>query len=826
MTEDSFVGNDNSPPRRIDKLKQTDMDRELEAFVRQCIEAVRNGSRSNCDAVVESIVAEGRRDVHEILLKGIRIDRSGILLPTRPFIVHPYSQNKVDCFLWRLVLLADGRMDLDPSLEKSSITRVSFQNHESTVYDTRRAVGYEAFVLPDEMRHLPNLRRLKLPCVGLKAFPKPVLGMRNLEYLDLSGNLFLSNIPNAFYGLANLKYLDLSHCEIRSISHLIANMLELRVLKLASTRIRRLPEEFFRLEKLVRLDLGQIEMCDFNCHRGGLPGLRRLDLHHVSIDSTKKLRLPEGLTYLNISASCWESLPTQVTELSHLRYLVMKHNLLLEIPDSIGSLTRLRRLDLYSSRMFRISPEILTLKELRFVRLNPYLGRACVHVPEIHGTGIDGLRRLVADNQLVFGMTPTGDPTVDKLNPYFHFRKWRRYMYLESQVNFLRFQYRRRLFESAPRMKSYLDEGATWDRVAKGVEIILAKRLDHFITALLYPYRILDGVLFRMPGVWRPFQVKGSILHAAALALIGRMDEEELQARLGEGRVRRIFDKVHGVYGFMGDFPHLEELSVECASGKVPEEIWRLPSLKGIDVYGASQSEVERLADMSHLERLGVFQSHFPDTFCLRGHPSMREITMEIETGNPHLLFLDMEALESLRLNLDEGMRNIVVGSCPRLSSLVVREAPNAELFIVGCPSIRELQMMNVGHADLERIVGDNPQLESIHLIGVGIRIIPESIASLERIKSLIFTGCSIERIPDFISQLSSLRRLEVFNDNSFTDYEEDPEDLQVIRHVPLSLLRKSGLQLSLSLPDELHRRLLAHPGPFGLTRNLGESHP
>ena len=826
MAEDSFVGNDDSPPRRIDKRKQTAMDRELEAFVRQCIETVRNGSRSNCDALVERIVAEGRRDVHEILLKGIRIDRSGTLLPTRPFIVHPYSQNKVDCFLWRLVLLAEGRMDLDPSLEKSAITRVCFQNHESTVYDARRPVGYEAFVLPEEMRHLPNLRRLMLPSVGLKAFPKPVLGMRNLEFLDLSGNLFLSNLPDAFYGLTNLKYLDLSHCEIRSVSPLIANMRELRVLKLASTRIRRLPEEFFLLEKLVRLDLGQMEMSDFHCPPGGLPGLRRLDLHHVSIDSTKKLRLPEGLTYLNISASYWESLPTQVTDLARLRYLVMKHNRLLEIPDSIGRLTRLRRLDLYNSRMFRISPEILTLKELRFVRLDPSFGRACVQVPEIHGTGIDGLRRLIAASQLLFDMTPTGDPAVDKLNPYFHFRKWRRYMYLESQVNFLRFQYRRRLFVSAPRMKSYLDEGATWDRVAKGVEIILAKRLDHFITALLYPYRILDGVLFRMPGLWRPFQVKGSILHAAALALIGRMDEEELQARLGEGRVRRIFDKVHGVYGFRGDFPHLEELSVECASGKVPEEIWTLPSLKGIDVYGASQPEVERLAGVTSLERLGIYQSHFPDTFCLKGHPSIREISMDIETGNPHLLFLDMKSLESLRLNLDEGMRNIVVDSCPRISSLVVREAPNAELFIGACPSLRTLDLMNVGDADLERIVGDSPRLESIHIIGVGIHIIPESIATLERIQSLVFKECSIERIPDFMSRLSSLRRLEVFNDNSFTTYEVDPEDLQVIRHLPLSLLRKSGLRLSLSLPDESYRRLLAHPGPFGLSRNLSESHP
>jgi hypothetical protein len=792
------------------------MDREQEELARYCIQTVLSGGYWDCDAVIDRLVTEGRRDVHELLLKGITIDGSGVLHATRPFVVHPLRQTKVDCFLWRLVLLADGQMDLDPSLRREAITRVKLPDHKWTIYESSRTSRSSPFRIPGELKDLPNLRRLTLKSLNLKTFPDFILGMRNLEYLDISSNESLEYIPDDFYDLENLRYLDLSNTRTKNISPLIGKLRELRVLKASMNLITRLPEELFGLKKLIRLDVDQNCIEDFVCPPGGLPGLRLLDLSATTLGKRKKIRLPDGLTHLDISVNSMHSLPSQVTELRGLRNLIMRYNYLSEIPDSIGNLTRLRRLDASSNDAYRLSPELLSLKELRTVGISQSDGYEFIFIPEIHGQGTVGLRRLLADYERAFAPSPASKDESDPLNPRHYFHSWNRLTHFPSRIESLMYRYRARLIDTAPHMEAFMGGEPTWEQVSEGVRIILEEWHSHFIEAILYPYRIVDGMLYRLPGRWDPFEMEAGMLHAAALALIGRMDEEKLTAYFGEGRVRRIFDKVHGAYGFKGSFPHLEELSMECDSGKMPGEIWSLPSLKRIDVYGAGQSEVQRLAEMPSMERLRAFRSHFREIFSISGHPSLREVTLEIESDDSRFQFLHMGALESLRLKIKGIAREIVVDNCPRLSNLYVWAAPKADLHIANCPSLKELELFGIGHVDLERIVIESPHLESIILTGIRVPVISEAIGALARLQRLALNICAVEVIPECMTLLPNLRCLNVYNDNQWGGFKKHPKELKELRQVPVDLFRMPGLRLSLSISDESRRRMLAVPGAMG----------
>jgi Leucine-rich repeat (LRR) protein len=651
--------------------------------------------------------------------------------------------------------------------------------------------------------------------LDLETFPDFILGMRNLEYLDISSNESLSVLPDDFYKLEKLRYLDIKRTRNRAISPLIGKLRELRVLKASNNLFTSLPEELFGLEKLVRLDVDQNFIKEFVCPPGGLPGLRWLDIS-PTLGKMKKMRLPDGLTHLDISLDSMHSLLSQVTELRGLRNLIMTYNKLSEIPDSIGNLTRLRRLDASYNEAYRLSPELLSLKDLRFVRISQRDGYEFIFIPEIHGKGTVGLRRLLADYERAFAPSPAGKDESNPLNPRHYFHLWNRVTHFPSRIESLMYLYRARLLEAAPHMEAFLGAEPTWEQVSKGVRIILEEGLSHFIEAILYPYRIVDGMLYRLPGRWDPFEMAVDMLHAATLALIGQMDEEKLNDYFGEGRVRSIFDKIRGAYGLKGSFPHLEELSVECESGKLPEELWSLPSLKRIDVYGADQSEVQRLAEMRSLERLRVFRSHFRENFSISGHPALREVTLEIECGGIQLHLLNMDALESLRLKIVGDVREIEEGTGPKISSKDVQSYPKPDLHIAGCPSLKELDLIGVRDLDLERICLDCPLLESVSLKGVIVPVIPEAVGSLARLQSLDLYKCAVEVIPECMTLLTNLRCLRVYNDDEWGSFTKNRKELKEVRQVPAGLYRMPGLSLSLSISDESRRRMLAVPGAMG----------
>lgn len=330
-----------------------------------------------------------------------------------------------------------------------------------------------------------------------------------------------------------------------------------------------------------------------------------------------------------------------------------------------------------------------------------------------------------------------------------------------------------------------------------------------------------------MPEIWHPFEFDDGILHAVVLELAGRMDASEFRSRFGEESIRRIYDKLDAAHGFTGHFPDLEELSVECHEGWVPDSVVRLPGLRRLDVYGACQSQVEALALRPGMQRLRVYRSVFRETFSLRGHPNLECLCLEVEVEDPCLMLIGLPALRELRMELTGRPRQIVVVDCPRLEDLHVMGQPqgeskvdpklqrSGELTLHDCPSLRKLDMRRLDRVDLEAIVQGCPAMEDLVMDNSGNDGIPEAIGRLSRLRIFRLHASDIERIPDSMCRLTSLRVCIIHNNNPWFHDPKDRESLRELHYVPRDLLlRMSGMILELSLSDERRRWIMAEKGP------------
>jgi Leucine-rich repeat (LRR) protein len=135
--------------------------------------------------------------------------------------------------------------------------------------------GVKLTKTPDELEALPHLARLYLTGCGLTEFPAPVLGAKELVYLNLDRNriqALTNNLP------ARLRWLRLNGNGISSIPESIGQLKDLRRIYLNDNLIASLPSSFASLEALEDVALANNRLEAFPEVLVGLPSLRNLDL--------------------------------------------------------------------------------------------------------------------------------------------------------------------------------------------------------------------------------------------------------------------------------------------------------------------------------------------------------------------------------------------------------------------------------------------------------------------------------------------------------------------------------------------------------------------
>jgi len=189
----------------------------------------------------------------------------------------------------------------------------------------------EALKVPAE-----QVYRLNLNSKYLKAFPAEILKFTKLQWLDLSGNEGITDLPKEFGNLKRLQFLTLSG---------------------AMTKI---PDCVFELGNLTNLDCSYIKQGKLDDKIVNLKNLKSLKLYNNSLNEFPNIVLQlTNLEYLHLNYNKnIPSIPNEINKLSKLKELYVQGNKLTTLPATIGDLKDLYDLEAQENQITSVPKEI------------------------------------------------------------------------------------------------------------------------------------------------------------------------------------------------------------------------------------------------------------------------------------------------------------------------------------------------------------------------------------------------------------------------------------------------------------------------------------
>ncbi|KAL7597575.1 hypothetical protein Lser_V15G25067 [Lactuca serriola] len=212
--------------------------------------------------------------------------------------------------------------------------------------------------LPESLGNLVGLAELNVSHCLIEELPETIGNLYNLVYLNLTYCQKLKSLPSTISRLNRLETLDLHHCiSLEKFPDNLDSLESLENLLASSTSVIHLPDAITRLKRLKTLDL-------HHCFSIKTP----LNLSAVCNDTG----VGQNLIYLNLS-SCIQlkEFPESLGYLENLLNLDLSHNMIKQLPSSIGNLTKLVCLSLtYCHYLKRLPATISRLKDLKTIQLD------------------------------------------------------------------------------------------------------------------------------------------------------------------------------------------------------------------------------------------------------------------------------------------------------------------------------------------------------------------------------------------------------------------------------------------------------------------------
>lgn len=208
--------------------------------------------------------------------------------------------------------------------------------------------------LPARLGELTSLERLYLANNELKSLGTKLDHLKNLEYLDLNFNE-LSVLPTGVYLLPNLQVCLLSYNNFAALRLTPNGWANLRKLNVSQNRIEGVSTSFWKMKHLEELNFAnnQLRSLPDTSKYKSLTKLRSLNLTGNPLASANLsfIGTCTALTYLRLSATKINTLPSNFKDLTGLKELYLDNNRLKDFPPVLRSYSNLAKLDLQTNNM-------------------------------------------------------------------------------------------------------------------------------------------------------------------------------------------------------------------------------------------------------------------------------------------------------------------------------------------------------------------------------------------------------------------------------------------------------------------------------------------
>ena len=149
--------------------------------------------------------------------------------------------------------------------------------------------------------------KLTLRKKKFRAFPKEILLMKNLQYLDLSKNI-IKEIPDSITVLQSLQVLIVSNTKLEHLPKNIGDLKNLKHINVNQNNLTSVPYSFGDLENLEIADLWSNNLDYFPETLEKLKKLKVMDLRNILITQKEQDKLqtwlPKTKIYFNAPCNC------------------------------------------------------------------------------------------------------------------------------------------------------------------------------------------------------------------------------------------------------------------------------------------------------------------------------------------------------------------------------------------------------------------------------------------------------------------------------------------------------------------------------------------
>lgn len=184
----------------------------------------------------------------------------------------------------------------------------TFLSAQNELIDSLTLANYQEYTDLDAALENPGaVIKLTLRKKKYREFPKQILSMKNLQYLDISKNI-IKELPDSIVVLKNLQILIVSSTKLERLPKNIGQLKNLKQLNVNQNNLTTLPYSIGELEKLEVADLWSNNFDYFPETLAQLKNLKLMDLRNILITQNEQNKLqswlPHTKIYFNAPCNC------------------------------------------------------------------------------------------------------------------------------------------------------------------------------------------------------------------------------------------------------------------------------------------------------------------------------------------------------------------------------------------------------------------------------------------------------------------------------------------------------------------------------------------